>query len=66
MSSAGSIESGGSPSSVRHAGSLAPGEAVFIDDKAANVAAARALGIAAIHFSDAGGLGAALDALLQR
>ncbi|WP_445269896.1 HAD family hydrolase [Streptomyces sp. DSM 41634] len=45
---------------------VAPGEAVFIDDRAANVAAARALGITAIHFRDAGGLGAALDALLPR
>ncbi len=44
----------------------APGEAVFIDDKAANVAAARELGITAIHFSGAGGLDAALDGLLDR
>lgn len=31
---------------------LAPGDAVFIDDSAANVAGARALGIEAIHFTD--------------
>ncbi|MEV0989365.1 HAD family phosphatase [Streptomyces sp. NPDC049949] len=41
-----------------------PDEAVFIDDKAANVAAAQELGITAIQFSGAGELGAALDELL--
>ncbi|MFD6918442.1 HAD family hydrolase [Streptomyces virginiae] len=45
---------------------VAPAEAVFIDDRAANVAAARELGIAAIHFRDTVGLGEALDALLPR
>ncbi len=35
---------------------LRPGEAVFIDDNAENVAAAAALGIEAILFSDAEGL----------
>ncbi|MCX4780319.1 HAD family hydrolase [Streptomyces sp. NBC_01264] len=45
---------------------FAPAEAVFIDDRAANVAAARGLGITAIHFRDPVGLGAALDALLPR
>ncbi|WP_370155281.1 HAD family hydrolase [Streptacidiphilus sp. EB129] len=46
--------------------SAAPGEAVFIDDRADNVAAARELGIAAIHFRDASALGADLAALLPR
>lgn len=45
---------------------IAPGESVFIDDRAVNVAAARDLGIAAIHFRDAAALGAALDGLLAR
>ncbi|MFF1482659.1 HAD family hydrolase [Streptomyces sp. NPDC058301] len=43
---------------------VAPEDSVFIDDKAVNVSAARELGIAAIHFRDAIGLGAALEALL--
>ncbi|MEU4474206.1 HAD family phosphatase [Micromonospora sp. NPDC023888] len=42
----------------------APSEAVFIDDKAANVAAAQELGITAIRFSGPAELGAALDRLL--
>ncbi|RAO33687.1 Bifunctional epoxide hydrolase [Micromonospora noduli] len=42
----------------------APSEAVFIDDKAANVAGAQELGITAIRFSGAAELGAALDRLL--
>jgi putative hydrolase of the HAD superfamily len=42
----------------------APAEAVFIDDKAANVAAAQELGITAIQFGGAAGLGADLDGLL--
>ncbi|MER5640506.1 HAD family phosphatase [Kitasatospora sp. NPDC002227] len=41
----------------------APAEALFVDDKAANVAAARRLGIASLRFSDAAGLSAALDGL---
>jgi HAD superfamily hydrolase (TIGR01509 family) len=45
---------------------VAPAEAVFIDDRAANVAAARKLGITAIHFRDPLGLGAALGALQPR
>jgi glucose-1-phosphatase len=43
---------------------IAPGEAVFIDDRAVNVAAARELGITAIHFRDATALRATLDGLL--
>lgn len=39
---------------------LSAGESVFIDDNAANIAAAAALGIHAIHFTDAGSLRAAL------
>jgi 2-haloacid dehalogenase len=35
---------------------LAPHEAVFVDDNADNVAAAAALGIAAVHFTDADAL----------
>ncbi|MFI6233888.1 HAD family hydrolase [Micromonospora sp. NPDC050784] len=42
----------------------APSEAVFIDDKAANVAGAQELGITAIRFSDPAELGAALNRLL--
>lgn len=43
-----------------------PGEAVLVDDGAANVAAARELGIHALHFRDAAGLGDALDGILGR
>ncbi|MFJ7069571.1 HAD family hydrolase [Streptomyces sp. NPDC101115] len=43
-----------------------PGEAVFIDDKPANVAGAEAAGITAIHFTGAEELGAALEELLER
>lgn len=39
---------------------LAAGDCVFIDDSAANVAAARGVGIDAIHFTDAAALAAAL------
>ncbi len=42
----------------------APTEAVFIDDKAANVGAAQELGITAIQFGGAAELGAELDGLL--
>jgi putative hydrolase of the HAD superfamily len=42
----------------------APSEAVFIDDKAANVAGAQELGITAIRFSGPAELVAALDKLL--
>ncbi|MFE2285099.1 HAD family hydrolase [Streptomyces sp. NPDC059443] len=45
---------------------VAPAEAVFIDDRASNVAAARGVGITAIHFRDPLGLGVALDALPPR
>lgn len=41
-------------------------EAVFIDDKPANVAAAQELGITAIQFSGAAGLGPALDRVLSQ
>ena len=44
----------------------APAEAVFIDDKAANVAAAQELGITAIQFGDAAELGTELGMLLAR
>ena len=43
---------------------VTPGEAVFIDDKAENVAAARELGINGIRFSGAVALGVELDSLL--
>jgi HAD superfamily hydrolase (TIGR01509 family) len=42
---------------------LAPADAVFLDDHAANVHAARALGLPTIHFSDAAQAGAELCAL---
>jgi 2-haloacid dehalogenase len=42
---------------------LNPGDAVFIDDNAANVASARALGIRSIHFTDAASTRAELVAL---
>ncbi len=41
-----------------------PDEAVFIDDKAENVAAAQELGMTAIQFGRAARLGAALDGFL--
>ncbi|MBT2451357.1 HAD family phosphatase [Streptomyces sp. ISL-43] len=44
----------------------APAEAVFIDDKAANVAAAQELGITAIQFGGAAELGAELDGLFAQ
>lgn len=43
-----------------------PGEAVFIDDKPANVAGARAVGITALHFTGAAELEAELAVLLER
>ena len=42
---------------------LAPGEALFVDDNAANVAGAEAVGIRAHHFRDAATLRAELVAL---
>lgn len=42
-----------------------PNEAVFIDDKPANVAGAQAVGITAIHFSGAAELSSALGRLLE-
>ncbi|OYY71590.1 HAD family phosphatase [Sphingomonas sp. 28-63-12] len=42
---------------------LAAGEAFFVDDNPANVEAARAMGMAAHHFTDAGALEAALAGL---
>ncbi|MFH8393825.1 HAD family hydrolase [Streptomyces sp. NPDC018036] len=44
----------------------AAGEAVFVDDKPANVAAAQALGIDAIQFTSAAELGPSLDRALRR
>ncbi|MFD5814282.1 HAD family hydrolase [Streptomyces sp. NPDC127038] len=44
----------------------AAGEAVFVDDKPANVAAAQELGIDAIQFTTAAELGPALDRALRR
>lgn len=46
---------------VLHELGVEPAETVFIDDKPRNVAAAQALGIAAVLFRDAGQLEAALD-----
>ncbi|MFD0368424.1 HAD family hydrolase [Streptomyces sp. NPDC127114] len=43
-----------------------PDEAVFIDDKPANVAGARAVGLTAIHFTGAAELRTTLDELLQQ
>ncbi|MEM9145910.1 MAG: HAD family phosphatase [Pseudomonadota bacterium] len=40
---------------------LAPGDALFVDDSAMNVAGARAIGMAAHHFHDAAGLRADLE-----
>jgi HAD superfamily hydrolase (TIGR01509 family) len=42
---------------------LAPGEALFVDDSAANIAAARALGFKVHHFTDPAALRPALEGL---
>jgi HAD superfamily hydrolase (TIGR01509 family) len=42
---------------------FAPGEALFVDDSATNIAAARALGFHTHHFTDPAALGPALEAL---
>ena len=46
---------------------IAPSEAVFVDDNADNVAAARAFGMEAVHFGeDPWAALAELDAILER
>jgi FMN phosphatase YigB (HAD superfamily) len=45
---------------------ITPAQAVFVDDNAENVAAARALGIHGIPFGSTAQAIAALDALLSR